>query len=111
MLIDCIPVRKDVDPEDVIPGTTVIGIHCTSTGLTGDVRTPELDGRITPVPGGVGPMAIAMFLANTLRAAQHRARPPSRPPPPFPEPGSVTDAPGRTGGGPGESDPGRPGLH
>ncbi|MCZ9338180.1 bifunctional 5,10-methylene-tetrahydrofolate dehydrogenase/5,10-methylene-tetrahydrofolate cyclohydrolase, partial [Streptomyces sp. TRM76130] len=27
-------------------------------------------GRITPVPGGVGPMTIAMLLSNTLRAAE-----------------------------------------
>ncbi|MER5748626.1 bifunctional 5,10-methylenetetrahydrofolate dehydrogenase/5,10-methenyltetrahydrofolate cyclohydrolase [Streptomyces sp. NPDC002088] len=63
-----------IGPEHVKHGATVIdvGITRTPTGLTGDVRTEELDGiagRITPVPGGVGPMTIAMLLANTLKAA------------------------------------------
>ncbi|MFJ8113962.1 bifunctional 5,10-methylenetetrahydrofolate dehydrogenase/5,10-methenyltetrahydrofolate cyclohydrolase [Streptomyces sp. NPDC096132] len=68
-------VRGLVGPEHIAPGAVVIdvGIHRTPTGLTGDVRSAELDGiadRITPVPGGVGPMTIAMLLVNTLRAAQ-----------------------------------------
>ncbi|MEU6256737.1 bifunctional 5,10-methylenetetrahydrofolate dehydrogenase/5,10-methenyltetrahydrofolate cyclohydrolase [Streptomyces sp. NPDC047043] len=68
-------VRGLVGPEHVGPGAVVIdaGIHRTPSGLTGDVRSAELDGiadRITPVPGGVGPMTIAMLLVNTLRAAQ-----------------------------------------
>ncbi|MFF7334820.1 tetrahydrofolate dehydrogenase/cyclohydrolase catalytic domain-containing protein [Streptomyces sp. NPDC008150] len=68
-------VRGLVGPEHVKPGATVIdvGIHRTPGGLTGDVRTAELDGiagRITPVPGGVGPMTIAMLMVNTLRAAE-----------------------------------------
>ncbi|MFF0079097.1 bifunctional 5,10-methylenetetrahydrofolate dehydrogenase/5,10-methenyltetrahydrofolate cyclohydrolase [Streptomyces canus] len=68
-------VRGLVGPEHVKQGATVIdvGIHRTSTGLMGDVRAAELDGiagRITPVPGGVGPMTIAMLLVNTLRAAE-----------------------------------------
>jgi len=32
----------------------------------------EVAGLMTPVPGGVGPMTIAMLLRNTLTAAQHR---------------------------------------
>lgn len=61
--------------EHVKEGATVIdvGIHRTPSGLTGDVRAGELEGwakAITPVPGGVGPMTIAMLMANTLRAAQ-----------------------------------------
>ncbi|HVS18688.1 MAG TPA: bifunctional 5,10-methylene-tetrahydrofolate dehydrogenase/5,10-methylene-tetrahydrofolate cyclohydrolase, partial [Planctomycetota bacterium] len=42
-------------------------------GLVGDVafdEVSEVAGWITPVPGGVGPMTIAMLLANTLRAAE-----------------------------------------
>ena len=35
--------------------------------------TPPVAGAITPVPGGVGPMTIAMLLRNTLVAAQRRA--------------------------------------
>jgi methylenetetrahydrofolate dehydrogenase (NADP+)/methenyltetrahydrofolate cyclohydrolase len=64
-----------VGAEHVKPGATVIdvGIHRTPHGLTGDVRAAELHGiaaHLTPVPGGVGPMTIAMLMANTLRAAR-----------------------------------------
>jgi methylenetetrahydrofolate dehydrogenase (NADP+)/methenyltetrahydrofolate cyclohydrolase len=64
-----------VGPEAVKPGATVIdvGIHRTDDGLRGDVDTAavaEVAGKITPVPGGVGPMTIAMLLANTLTAAK-----------------------------------------
>ena len=41
--------------------------------LAGDVALDEaliVAGAITPVPGGVGPMTIAMLMANTLRAAR-----------------------------------------
>ena len=54
----------------VKPGATVIdvGINRTDEGLVGDVAFDEVAGvagAITPVPGGVGPMTIAMLLANT----------------------------------------------
>lgn len=70
-------VRGLIGPEHVKPGATVIdvGIHRTQEGLAGDVRADELDGiaeRVTPVPGGVGPMTIAMLMSNTLRAARWR---------------------------------------
>jgi len=79
-------VRGLIGPEHISPGTTVIdvGIHRTPTGLHGDARTAELRGvagRITPVPGGVGPMTIAMLLANTLRAAEGDTRTTPRPGP------------------------------
>ena len=48
------------------------GIHRTEQGLCGDVKFDEVKdhvGFITPVPGGVGPMTIAMLLQNTLRLA------------------------------------------
>ena len=66
-------------PGHVKPGATVIdvGIHRTPSGLVGDVRAEEVDGiagRLTPVPGGVGPMTIAMLMVNTLRAAEWRNR-------------------------------------
>jgi methylenetetrahydrofolate dehydrogenase (NADP+) / methenyltetrahydrofolate cyclohydrolase len=59
----------------VKPGAAVIdvGINRTEAGLVGDVEfssAVEVAGLITPVPGGVGPMTIAMLLANTLAAAQ-----------------------------------------
>jgi methylenetetrahydrofolate dehydrogenase (NADP+)/methenyltetrahydrofolate cyclohydrolase len=61
----------------VRPGATVIdvGTNRTDDGLVGDVdfdAVSEVAGAITPVPGGVGPMTIAMLLANTLRAATIR---------------------------------------
>jgi len=58
------------------PGATVIdvGINRNDQGkLVGDVEfssAAEVAGAITPVPGGVGPMTVAMLLANTLTAAQ-----------------------------------------
>ncbi|MGB9184998.1 MAG: bifunctional methylenetetrahydrofolate dehydrogenase/methenyltetrahydrofolate cyclohydrolase FolD [Solirubrobacteraceae bacterium] len=60
------------------PGATVIdvGINRTEAGLVGDVEFAsalELAGSITPVPGGVGPMTIAMLLGNTLAAARAQA--------------------------------------
>jgi methylenetetrahydrofolate dehydrogenase (NADP+)/methenyltetrahydrofolate cyclohydrolase len=56
------------------PGAIVIdvGINRLSCGLVGDVafdEATEVAGWITPVPGGVGPMTIAMLLQNTLQAA------------------------------------------
>jgi methylenetetrahydrofolate dehydrogenase (NADP+)/methenyltetrahydrofolate cyclohydrolase len=56
------------------PGATVIdvGINRTDDGLVGDVDyepAAERASAITPVPGGVGPMTIAMLLRNTLFAA------------------------------------------
>jgi methylenetetrahydrofolate dehydrogenase (NADP+)/methenyltetrahydrofolate cyclohydrolase len=61
------------------PGAVVIdvGINRTSAGkLLGDVEYAAAAARaaaITPVPGGVGPMTIAMLLANTVTAAKLRA--------------------------------------
>ena len=64
-----------VGADAVKPGATVIdvGIHRGENGLHGDVQfdaVAEVAGAITPVPGGVGPMTIAMLLANTLTAAR-----------------------------------------
>jgi methylenetetrahydrofolate dehydrogenase (NADP+)/methenyltetrahydrofolate cyclohydrolase len=62
----------------VKPGSTVIdvGVHRTDDGLVGDVafdEVAEVAGAITPVPGGVGPMTVAMLLVNTVTAAERRA--------------------------------------
>jgi methylenetetrahydrofolate dehydrogenase (NADP+) / methenyltetrahydrofolate cyclohydrolase len=62
----------------VKPGATVIdvGINRTEAGLVGDVEfatAAQVAGLITPVPGGVGPMTIAMLLRNTLEAARNQA--------------------------------------
>jgi methylenetetrahydrofolate dehydrogenase (NADP+) / methenyltetrahydrofolate cyclohydrolase len=64
-----------VGADAVKPGATVIdvGIHRGENGLRGDVEfdeVVEVAGALTPVPGGVGPMTIAMLLANTLTAAR-----------------------------------------
>jgi methylenetetrahydrofolate dehydrogenase (NADP+) / methenyltetrahydrofolate cyclohydrolase len=65
-----------VHAEDVKPGAAVVdvGINRTETGIVGDVdpAAAERAGRITPVPGGVGPMTIAMLLRSTVRAARYR---------------------------------------
>lgn len=63
-----------IGAEMVAPGATVIdvGTNRTDDGLVGDVdfeAVAEVAGLITPVPGGVGPMTIAMLLANTVEAA------------------------------------------
>ena len=62
----------------VKPGATVIdvGINRTDSGLVGDVEfepAAQRAGLITPVPGGVGPMTIAMLLRNTVQAAKAQA--------------------------------------
>ena len=61
----------------VKPGAAVIdvGMNRTEDGLVGDVdfdRAVEVAGAITPVPGGVGPMTVAMLLQNTVLAASAR---------------------------------------
>jgi methylenetetrahydrofolate dehydrogenase (NADP+)/methenyltetrahydrofolate cyclohydrolase len=63
-----------IGAEHVKPGAAVIdvGINRTDDGLRGDVdfdAVAERAALITPVPGGVGPMTIAMLLRNTLTAA------------------------------------------
>jgi methylenetetrahydrofolate dehydrogenase (NADP+)/methenyltetrahydrofolate cyclohydrolase len=67
-----------ITAEMVSPGATVIdvGTNRGEDGLVGDVdfdAVREVAGAITPVPGGVGPMTIAMLLANTVEAARRRA--------------------------------------
>jgi len=62
----------------VKPGAVVIdvGINREPDGLVGDVdynAVKEVAGAITPVPGGVGPMTVAMLLENTLEAAERGA--------------------------------------
>ncbi len=70
--------RPEMITGDMVkPGATVIdvGVNRTGDGLRGDVHFPsasEVAGAITPVPGGVGPMTIAMLLRNTVDAATAR---------------------------------------
>jgi methylenetetrahydrofolate dehydrogenase (NADP+)/methenyltetrahydrofolate cyclohydrolase len=69
--------KADVITAEMIkPGAVVIdvGMNRTEDGLRGDVdpAAAERAGLITPVPGGVGPMTIAMLLRNTIKAAKFR---------------------------------------
>ena len=64
-----------VTADMVKPGAVVVdvGMNRTDEGLFGDVdfeAVKEVAGQITPVPGGVGPMTIAMLMQNTVRAAE-----------------------------------------
>lgn len=75
ILVAAIGVAEFVKPEHVRPGAVVIdvGINRLEDRLVGDVEyatVSQTAGWITPVPGGVGPMTIAMLLENTLRAAE-----------------------------------------
>jgi methylenetetrahydrofolate dehydrogenase (NADP+)/methenyltetrahydrofolate cyclohydrolase len=67
-----------IGPDDVKEGATVIdvGMNRGDEGLVGDVdpETADRAGLITPVPGGVGPMTIAMLLASAVKAARYRRR-------------------------------------
>ncbi|MET0307583.1 MAG: bifunctional methylenetetrahydrofolate dehydrogenase/methenyltetrahydrofolate cyclohydrolase FolD [Sphingomonas sp.] len=67
-----------VQGDWIKPGACVIdvGINRTEDGLVGDVdfgSAAMVAGAITPVPGGVGPMTIAVLLRNTLVAAHRNA--------------------------------------
>jgi methylenetetrahydrofolate dehydrogenase (NADP+)/methenyltetrahydrofolate cyclohydrolase len=78
ILVTAVGRPEMVKGDWVKPGATVIdvGMNRTEAGLTGDVEfgaAAEVAGLITPVPGGVGPMTIAMLLANTLHAARAQA--------------------------------------
>jgi methylenetetrahydrofolate dehydrogenase (NADP+)/methenyltetrahydrofolate cyclohydrolase len=85
ILIAAIGRPRMVTREFVKPGAVVIDVGVnrltpeeagTKSGLVGDVEfatVSEVAGAITPVPGGVGPMTIAMLLRNTLLAACRQA--------------------------------------
>ena len=77
ILVAAAGVPRLVGPEMVQSGAIVIdvGTNRTDDGLVGDVdfdRVREVAGAITPVPGGVGPMTIAMLLSNTVEAARRQ---------------------------------------
>jgi methylenetetrahydrofolate dehydrogenase (NADP+)/methenyltetrahydrofolate cyclohydrolase len=78
ILVAAAGVPELIRGEMIKPGATVIdvGVHRTDEGLVGDVRFAEakdVAGLITPVPGGVGPMTVAMLLVNTVSAAEAQA--------------------------------------
>ncbi len=79
VLVAAVGRDRMVKADWIKPGATVIdvGINRSEDGLHGDVDFAEavqVAGAITPVPGGVGPMTIAMLLRNTLTAAELVAR-------------------------------------
>ena len=77
ILVAAVGRPKMITAEMVKPGAAVIdvGINRVDGRLVGDVdfdAVCEVAGQITPVPGGVGPLTVAMLLANTLLAAELR---------------------------------------
>jgi methylenetetrahydrofolate dehydrogenase (NADP+)/methenyltetrahydrofolate cyclohydrolase len=78
LLVAAIGKPQAIGASWVKPGAVVVdvGIHRTAEGkLVGDVdqaAIARVASAYTPVPGGVGPMTVAMLVANTVRAAQSR---------------------------------------
>jgi methylenetetrahydrofolate dehydrogenase (NADP+)/methenyltetrahydrofolate cyclohydrolase len=77
VLVAAVGVPRLLGADAVKPGAVVIdvGMNRAEEGLCGDVdfeAAAEVASAITPVPGGVGPMTIAMLLQNTLVAARSR---------------------------------------
>jgi methylenetetrahydrofolate dehydrogenase (NADP+)/methenyltetrahydrofolate cyclohydrolase len=77
VLVAAVGVPKLVNADMVREGVTVIdvGINRAEEGLVGDVDFEGVRRKaraITPVPGGVGPMTIAMLLSNTVEAARRQ---------------------------------------
>jgi methylenetetrahydrofolate dehydrogenase (NADP+)/methenyltetrahydrofolate cyclohydrolase len=75
ILIAAMGVAEFVKADMVKPGATVIdvGVNRVDGKLLGDVdfaAVEKVAGKITPNPGGVGPMTIAMLMQNTVRAAE-----------------------------------------
>ena len=85
MLIAAVGRARLVERDFVLPGAVVIDVGMNrltpeeagnNSGLVGDVdfaTVSEVAAAITPVPGGVGPMTIAMLLRNALQAARYQA--------------------------------------
>lgn len=79
ILVAAVGRPRFVTADMVKPGAAVIdvGINRVDGAIVGDVDfdgVSEVAGYLTPVPGGVGQMTIAMLLANTLDAAKNRGQ-------------------------------------
>jgi methylenetetrahydrofolate dehydrogenase (NADP+) / methenyltetrahydrofolate cyclohydrolase len=76
VLVAAVGSPEVVTADMVKQGAAVVdvGINRTENGLVGDVApaAAEVAAFLTPVPGGVGPMTIAMLLQNTVKAARYR---------------------------------------
>jgi methylenetetrahydrofolate dehydrogenase (NADP+)/methenyltetrahydrofolate cyclohydrolase len=76
VLVAAVGAPAVVTAEMVKEGAAVVdvGINRTEDGIVGDVApdAAERASFITPVPGGVGPMTIALLLRNTVKAARYR---------------------------------------
>jgi len=77
VLVAAVGVPRLLGADAIKPGAVVIdvGMNRGDDGLCGDVdfeAAAEVASAITPVPGGVGPMTIAMLLVNTVAAARAR---------------------------------------
>jgi methylenetetrahydrofolate dehydrogenase (NADP+)/methenyltetrahydrofolate cyclohydrolase len=77
VLVAAVGVPRLLGADAIKPEAVVIdvGVNRLEEGLVGDVdyeAAAEVASAITPVPGGVGPMTIAMLLSNTLEAARTR---------------------------------------
>ncbi len=76
ILVAAVGSPRLVKGDWIKPGAAVIdvGMNRTDDGLFGDVDPGAMEraAYMTPVPGGVGPMTIAMVLQNAVRAAQLR---------------------------------------
>jgi methylenetetrahydrofolate dehydrogenase (NADP+)/methenyltetrahydrofolate cyclohydrolase len=89
ILIAAMGVACFVKADMVQPGAVIIDVGVnrisdpeakSGSRLVGDVDFPAVQpvaGRITPNPGGVGPMTIAMLMQNTVRAAEMAVRNPN----------------------------------
>jgi methylenetetrahydrofolate dehydrogenase (NADP+)/methenyltetrahydrofolate cyclohydrolase len=78
VLVVAVGIPALVAPDMVKTGSAVVdvGMNRTEAGLVGDVDPGAADRAafMTPVPGGVGPMTIAMLLRNTVLAARYRRK-------------------------------------
>jgi len=76
IVVAAVGVPGIVTPDMVKPGATVLDVGLTRTdeGIRGDVDRSVADvaGLLTPMPGGTGPMTIAMLLRSAAKAARYR---------------------------------------
>jgi methylenetetrahydrofolate dehydrogenase (NADP+)/methenyltetrahydrofolate cyclohydrolase len=85
ILVVAIGKPRFLTAEHIQAGAVVIdvGINRLETGLCGDVdfeSVRALASAVSPVPGGVGPLTVAMLLKNTVKAARDRLATPTSPP-------------------------------